>query len=140
MKLEGNLINRILETKKVDEIVVGTDITECYYSDRCCYYVTKVIDQKHIFVRKYFVAPDWSQPPMSNNWLYFKDQKEYIEYQKNNCPYMKKDCFIYNPDLDKEEEWVLRYNKWQEKLGNGKYCKHPNLAFNAKDYYYDYEF
>ena len=49
----GNLSNRLDENKNFTNrgIKVGDDITEYLWSDRKCYFITKVVDQKHIFVK-----------------------------------------------------------------------------------------
>lgn len=49
----GSLQNRLEEGKQfVDEIKVGTGVTEYYYSDREPYEVIAVEDQKHITIRR----------------------------------------------------------------------------------------
>lgn len=109
MKLYGNLTNRLEENRNyAGEIQVGTDITMYYWSDRHCYYVTKVIDQKHIFVKPYEIVADRSQPGGMGhqNWLYFKTVKEKNDYLR---PYgLASEGEFENP----EEEWVFRYGKW----------------------------
>jgi hypothetical protein len=54
MKFEGNVINRVLENGKdnVQEIKVGTKVTEYLWSDREVWEVTKVISQKEVCIRR----------------------------------------------------------------------------------------
>ena len=121
MELYGNLINRIEEGRKLNrDIQVGDDITMYHWSDRTCYYVTDVIDQKHIMVKEYHVCADRTKPGGMGHqdWVYFKTQKEMWEYLNQD-----KDVFNYNLDEAKEslpEEWVYRYNKWYRTYWYGK--------------------
>ena len=141
----GNLSNRLEENKMFcDKIEVGTGVTEYYYSDRKAYEVTRVIDQKHIFIREYDHKA--AGEAMSNNWE-----------------------LISNPE-NPEIELIYRYNNWQsvitwtqkdvdriverngffldthgvcEKLKTKKEVKtynKMNISIGVADYYYDYEF
>ena len=52
MKWYGSVTNRIEENRQyVPSIEVGTGVTEYLYTDRHPYEVTKVIDQKHVYIR-----------------------------------------------------------------------------------------
>lgn len=67
-KLYGSLQNRMEENKQFcEEIVVGTGVTEYYYSDRDAYEVIEVIDQKHVTIRKYDHV-HVGDGCMDNNW------------------------------------------------------------------------
>ena len=120
MKYYGNLINRIEEGKNYTnrEIQVGDDITMYYWSDRKCYYITKVADQKNIFVKPYEVCADHSKVGGMGhqNWLYFKTAKEMQQYI-NDCidKGLIKNSHKY--DLSEvrenaEQEWCFRYGHW----------------------------
>lgn len=120
-RLYGNIINRFDEGKNFTgrDIKVGDDITRYYWSDRKCYYVTKVIDQKHILVKKYHVCADHSKPGGMGHqdWLYFKTCREMNEYL-NSCHIKDLQGKEIIADLDKiiedePEEWVFRYGKWK---------------------------
>ena len=114
-KWYGNLDNRLMEGKTLEPIKEGTDITMYYWSDRTCYYVTRVINEKHIFVKEYEVKHKGE--PYAQNWEYIKDP---------NKP---------------EHEWVYRYKGWWRVYANGSYGKIDNkISFGIRDYYYDYEF
>lgn len=111
----GNVSNRIEEghvygTDKT--IKEGMDITIYYWSDRACYFITKVIDQKHIFVNRYHVCADLSKEGGMGhqNWLYFRTLKEHNQYLNG---YFPKHEYNLNPQEDTPEEWVFRYNSWK---------------------------
>lgn len=112
MKFYGNVTNRFEEGHNFTEdkmIHEGDDITMYYWSDRTCYYVTKVIDQKHIFVKRYYVCADHDAPSMSNTWKYFKSHKEMNEYLRKYFP----DTTYEDNDINAEEEWSFKYNNWK---------------------------
>ena len=115
MKWYGNLNNRVEEGKNyIDdkEIKVGTDITMYYWSDRTCYYVTDVIDQKHIKVREYEVCADHDKPGGMGHqdWMYFKTKREYNDYISKYFP----DRYDPNIKEDEPEDWVFRYGHWRK--------------------------
>lgn len=158
IKWYGNVINRIEEGRTVPEIKEGMDITMYLWSDRDCYYVTEVINQKHIKVKRYTVIADRDKAGGMGhqNWLYFKTRKEASEYLKAHG------LDGYDESIkDREEEWEFRYNKWQlsytfteenycterelkslEKKGYYKryYDLSGKVSFGRRDYYYDWEF
>lgn len=153
----GNLTNRLEEGKNYTgrEICVGDDITMYLWSDRHCYYVTEVIDQKHIKVREYIVMHDKSKEWYMGNqdWVYFKTAEEAKKYHPT-----------YESHRDEEETWVYRYNKWmrestitemlhpdayskreRESFAKNGFCKvysdlSGRVSFGVRDYYYDWEF
>lgn len=117
MKYYGNLTNRFEEGKNYSKdnlIHVGDDITMYYWSDRTCYYVTDVISQKEIKVKRYHVCADHSKAGGQGhqNWLYFKTVKERNKYLNS---VIEGGGFDENPLEDEEETWVYRYNKWMIK-------------------------
>lgn len=112
-KWYGSVVNRMEEGQFFGEdktIRVGTDITMYYYSDRTCYYVTEVVDQKHIFVKPYHVCADQSKDGGMGhqNWLYFKTAKEQQEYL-NSVFHDREKVEVSEQEA---EEWVFRYNSW----------------------------
>ena len=122
MKVFGSLNNRMDEGKyyngTYNNLKEGVDITMYYWSDRHCYYITKVVDQKNIFVKEYEVIADHHKKGGTGhqNWLYFKDEREVQKYRNDlvNEGIFPKDMY---KDLDEikisePEEWVFRYNKW----------------------------
>ena len=115
----GSLDNRIEENQMFcRSIEVGTGVTEYHYSDRTPYEVTKVIDQKHVFIRQYKAIGVGE--PMSNTWALFSDPN--------------------NPEI----EIKFRYNYWYQVLGKDKTGKtryeRMNLSFGRAEKYYDYSF
>lgn len=108
-KWYGSIDNRIEEGHNYESgktIKVGTDVTVYGWSDRQCKYVTKVIDQKHIFVKDYHVCADHSKPAGigHQNWQYFKTAREEAEYLNADHP--------ENATESPEEEWAFRYGHW----------------------------
>ena len=157
-KFYGNLTNRLEEGRTVPEIKEGMDLTMYYWSDRTCYYVTEVIDQKHIKVMRYYVVADRSKAGGMGHqdWLYFKTTKEASDYLKANGLHGYADNI-----KDIEEEWVYRYNKWMRlsRQTEENYCTDRErkalekngyfdryfdiggkVSFGVRDYYYDWEF
>lgn len=147
MKLYGSLNNRIEENNNFlnRDIMPGDDITMYYWSDRTCYFVTKVVNQKHLFIHEYNVVADHSKPGGMGHqdWLYFKTNKEEQVYV-NDCVakgWLPKECYHDLADIKENQdiEIVYRYNKWWQKI-NGKYHKLQPISFGVKDYYYDWSF
>ena len=162
-KWYGSVDNRIEEGRNYTgrEIREGDDVTMYLWSDRHCYYVTEVVNQKYIKVKPYYVCADKSKPGGMGHqdWMYFKTLREYDEYL-NHEPRSDEDY----AELDREETWVFRYNKWQSQhyhFGaphpqalsererksldkNGYYITYLDLigkvSFGVRDYYYDWEF
>lgn len=158
-KWYGNVINRIEEGKNAKEIVPGMDITMYYWSDRTCYYVTEVEDQKRIKVREYHVCADHSQPGGRGHqdWMYFKTRDEMNKYLKEFFPDTETD-HVEEPEA---ETWVFRYGKWKREVTytEDNYCDEKELkslqkkgyfkryfdlsgriSFGVRNYYYDWEF
>jgi len=161
----GSVQNRIEEGRQlVPQIEVGTDITMYLWSDRTCYYVTEVTDQKHIKVRPYRVIADRSKTGGMGhqNWLYFKTNADADAYLKQYFP-DHVDCGFEQP----EESWAFRYGNWYhewvytaedlpnvkdwmtekevQKLMNGKtVTKYSALSgrvsIGVRNYHYDWEF
>ena len=150
-KLYGSLDNRFNENKNFThrDIQVGDDITMYWWSDRTCYYITKVINQKHIFVKKYCIIADHHKPGGigHQDWIYFKTCKEEQEYTNrcveegllpDYCKHNLSEIQEYS-----EEEWVFRYNHWYSisyRNGVKIYTRLQPISFGVRDYYYDWEF
>ena len=156
----GNVINRLQEGRKVPEITEGMDITMYHWSDRTCYWVEKVDNQKRIYVKRYYVCADHDKTGGMGHqdWMYFKTQKEMSEYLRKYFPNDFKDEDTKEPDA---EVWVYRYNKWKQEVTftEDNYCDEKELkslkekgyykryfdlsgkiSFGVRDYYYDWEF
>lgn len=114
-KWYGSVSNRLEEGKNYTgrELREGDDITMYLWSDCHCYYITKVINQKEIQVRPYYVCADHSKigGMGHQNWLYFKTQKEENEYLSKYFP--DRD-FNENPKEPEPETWVYKNGNWKE--------------------------
>ena len=111
MGLYGSLNNRIEENRNHlgREIKVGDDITMYFWSDRNCYFVTKVVSQKNIFVKKYNVCADQEKEGGMGhqNWLYFKTAKEMNDYLRRFGKGHEGEIHE-----NSETEWAFRYGHW----------------------------
>lgn len=160
----GNLLNRLEENKNYTgrEIKPGDDITMYMWSDRDCYYVTSVENQKRIQVRRYYHCADHEKANGMGHqdWKLFKTWDEFNNYLSKFFPETSK--FGDHRDEPAPETWVYRYNKWMrestctdpvfcdtererksfEKNGYFKaYSPLPGkISFGKADYYYDWEF
>lgn len=119
MALRGNFTNRLMEGQNFTnrEIREGDDITMYLYSDRHCYFVTKVIDQGHIFIHQYHVCADHSKEGGMGhqNWLYFKTIKEHNQYLNSLHLTYNGEEVRYDEDLKEcsDTELMLRRGKWK---------------------------
>ena len=86
-KWYGNVVNR-LEEGRLLEPTEGMDITMYYWSDRTCYYITKVDNPKRIHVKQYEVCADHDKAGGMGHqdWLYFKTRAEMEDYLKKFFP------------------------------------------------------
>lgn len=112
----GNLTNRLEEGKNYTgrEIAVGDDITMYHYSDRTCYYVTAVEDQKRIKVRRYYTCADHDKAGGMGHqdWMYFRTWDEWNQYLAKYFPdYHDTSAHMEEPEA---ETWVFRYGKWMK--------------------------
>ena len=152
-KWYGSLNNRVEENKQFcDKIEVGTGMTEYSWSDRHAYEVTKVKDQKHVWVRKYDVKHVGEA--FTNNWELISnpDNDEILMTKRGN--YWYKTVIITADDVKEIEAlpeadrvhgllWLCHINVNKEDvLAKGKVTKYhrANVSFGKADYYYDYEF
>jgi hypothetical protein len=163
----GNLTNRLEEGENFTGrgIKVGDDITMYLYSDRRCYYVTEVIDQKHIKVRPYYVCADHGKATGMGHqdWKYFKSAKEKDIYC--GVPLLTDEEYV-KLEENGAETWVYRYNKWMsESIIHDGVLDNPwfyserdrksferngylkvyhdlcgRVSFGVRDYHYDWEF
>ena len=117
-KMYGSLVNRLMENQEeIPPIEVGMKVTEYLYTDRYVYEVTKVVNQKKVFIRK-MDAKNLDGVYGSDNWE-----------------------LVSNPNRA-EHEIVYRYNNWYMKIdewGQTTYNKMNKLRFGCADYYYDWE-
>jgi len=158
-RLYGNLINRLEEGRSVPEIKPDMNITMYHWSDRTCYYVVEVENQKRIKVNQYQVCADHDKPcgMGHQDWVYFKTKRELNDYLTKYHPEMHRDDLVE----DEPETWVYRYNKWMQEVTfteenyctereikslkkNGYYKRYFDLSgkisFGVRDYHWDWEF
>lgn len=165
MKFYGCLTNRLEEGKQfVDEIKVGTGVTEYHYSDRTPYEVIEVIDQKHIVIRALdFIRIDNNGMSDAQSYEYISNEKN-VKYElvlRNNIWYKVK--IITKESLLKRAEQLVaensfrtfesayNYIRWMsgltckqyEKIDAGKSVKKYvkiNISIGHADRYFDYTF
>ncbi len=146
--LRGSYTNRLMEDHDfVDTIEVGTKMTEFMYTDRAVYEVVKVVDQKHVYVRRMKAIAVGE--PMTNTWELESDEKAEVSYitkrgkywywtvSVTREEYMKNKDEMYfrlfmvhnlfNPQEFETKEKLTRYHR-------------ANVSFGIADYYFDYSF
>lgn len=164
IKWYGSVDNRIEEGHNFTgrELRAGDDITMYMWSDRDCYWIEEVIDQKHIKVRRYYVCADHEKATGMGHqaWMFFKTWDEMNDYLYRFFPEHHKKG--EHRDEEEASTWVLRNGKWKEEVTHtdptyidnktqqkefdkhGYYHKHYNLSgsvsFGKRSYYYDWEF
>lgn len=143
----GSINNRLEENKMYcNEIVVGTGVTEYYWSDRHPYEVIEVIDQKHVKVRA-LNHRHVGYGYMDNNWELVSDENNPVKMLTKRGKYwywtvtVTKDI-LENDDID--TMLFLAHNninadKLKEKGKVTRY-RRANVSFGVAEYYYDYEF
>ena len=124
-KWYGNIDNRIEENRQyVKEIKVGDGVTEYLWSDRHPYEVSKVINQKHIFIREM----DWERT--DSNGMSECQEYRYISNPKNNEYELR---FKYN-HWYKITHWTDREGKTHRKSIK------INISIGVMERYYDFSF
>ncbi len=135
--------------RDAEEIIVGMGVTEFFWSDRHAYEVTKVIDQKHIYIRELKHIHE-GNCHMDNNWRLEPDptRPETLivkrgKYWYTTATVTKEDIADYD-NLDPEYKlWLCHWGFDREMIEkNGKQTKYHkrNIVIGYADYYYDYEF
>lgn len=157
MKWYGSVTNRILESRKqTEKIEVGTGVTEICWSDRHAYEVVKVIDDKHLLIRR------CDSKRIDDNGM-----SDCQEYEYTLIPYeeyyiseelLNDECTMFNlkmhcPNLykkiikgkvgdvygDNNKKLVLTKKGWRERMPNGKLSV-SKYVVGLKEEYYDYSF
>lgn len=147
MKLYGSLNNRMEENKMfVDEIKVGTGMTEYSWSDRLAYEVIEVKDQKHVTVRM-LDHKHIGDGCMDNNWELISNDSNPTRHMVRRGQYWYDEVTITADLLDSEDintRLFLAFNDVDEdKLrakGTIKKYHRANVSFGKAEYHYDYEF
>ena len=150
MKLYGSLQNRLEEGHQwVEEIKVGTGITEYQWSDRTPYEVVEVIDQKHIAVRE--MAHELDGEPMTNSWKLISDTDKPIRrlerrgdiwYWTYTFTVEDLKAIDEGEDINRKIGFVLAGWNREKILAKGKQTKREkaNISIGKAEYYYDYSF
>lgn len=147
-KWYGSLQNRLEENKSYcEEITVGTGMTEYSWSDRHAYEVTRVIDQKHVYVREYDHRKKEGAEWYSNSWELVSnpDRPELYITKRGNYWYWTTTLYAHELEgldmraLMRLEVAGFDLDKVRTKGKQTKYTR-VNVTFGVADYYYDYEF
>ena len=162
-KYYGSLTNRIEENKVFGkEIVVGMGATEFGWSDRHAYEVTRVVDQKHVFIRK-VKATRIDENGMSD----CQDYKYESDPTAREIELVQRNGGWYEVNEITKELWINRANKMikdfrtfevaynyirgmsvltanqKERVEEGKSVKRYNkmdVSFGIQEEYFDYSF
>lgn len=142
----GSLNNRLEENKQFcKEIVVGTGVTEYYYSDRRAYEVVEVQDQKHVSIREYDHKAKGE--PMSNSWELISNEENPVIKLVKRGDFWYRSVTASIEHVNSEDfnvkMWLLHNGFDIEKIRkSGKQTKYHkmNVSFGIADYYYDYSF
>lgn len=142
----GSLSNRLEENRMlVDQITVGTGVTEYSWSDRHPFEVVEVIDQKHVIVRA--LDHIMAGGEYENKWTL-------VSNESNPCRRLERrgDRWYWTSTLTAEDvdgldrEGILRvlmagFDPEVIKT-KGKQTKRvqARVSFGVADYYYDYSF
>lgn len=149
----GNLTNRVEENRQfVEEIKVGTGVTEYLWSDRHAYEVVGVTDQRHIQIREY--DHNLKGECYSNDWeLISNEENPVISLVKRGKYWYREvvatidDLDAYNGEINDDkiqiQLWLCHngfdIDKIREKGIQKKYHR-MNISIGVANYYYDYEF
>ena len=141
----GNIMNRLEENHdRVDEITVGTGMTEYSWSDRHAYEVVAVKDQKHVSVRE--LGHKHKGEAFTNDWELFSDETNPVRDMVKRGKYWYWTVTATVDDLPQDDEGLLRVMLSGLDVDvirtKGKQTKltRANVSFGVADYYYDYEF
>ena len=114
-KWSGSLVNRLQEGRQFNaDIYIGMGVTEYMYSDREAYEVIKIIDAKHVVVRR------MDAERVDNNGM---SECQKYAYKSNPNGYIR--------------NLTLTKNGWRSRI-NGKLDNYFSLGTMEK--YYDYSF
>lgn len=144
-KWYGNIMNRLEENHdRVDEITVGTGMTEYYWSDRHAYEVVAIRDQKHVSVRE--LGHKHIGEAYQNDWELFPDETKPVRDMVKRGKYWYWSVTMKREDLPEDQDGLLRVmvagldpDVIREK-GKQTKLSRANVSFGVADYYYDYEF
>lgn len=166
-KWYGSITNRVEEGHQfVKEIKVGDGMTEYFWSDRCAYEVTQVINQEHVFVRRmkatlkegtsyYEQKYDYASNPNASEIELVKHRGNWCKLHSYNKDAMMKlvdEEFEKGTNDFKTKESELAYrcgfskftDKQRQDFDNGKtinkYEPWKNISFGVMEEYEDPSF
>lgn len=160
MKLYGSYQNRLEENRQfVDEIKVGTGVTEYSYTDRDAWEVIAVKDQKHVTIRRLDAKRiDDNGPSECQEYEYISNEKNYPVDVVKRGKYWYTVAEMTAEDLAKYVEimgkagflsqedmsfvlWAANFDHDKVRK-NGKQTKYHkmNISFGKAERYYDYSF
>jgi hypothetical protein len=150
----GSIQNRLEENRMyVDDIQIGTGVTEYSWSDRHPYEVVEVKDQKHVKVRE-LGHKHIGDGCMDNNWMLVSNENNPVRTLTKRGDRWYWTVEITSDILDELESedaekrlhaslFLCHNNVDAETLRSKKkvtrYHK-ASVSFGVADYYYDYEF
>ena len=149
----GSINNRLEENRQfVEEIKVGTGMTEYFWSDRHAYEVVEVKDQKHVKVREY--DHKHVGEAYTNDWELISDESKPVQSLTKRGKYWYWTVTVTTDILDEIEkademrkvdlQLFLCHNNISidDLKAKGKITRYhrANVSFGKADYYYDYEF
>lgn len=150
-KWYGSINNRLEENSYFngtkDNIQVGTHCTVYHWSDREAYEVVKVIDQKHIFIRK-LDAKRIDNNGMSDSQSYeYKSSEKYSPEEIELTKWGWKEVIRYNKEKYDKFISKIGYVLWDksiiDRIMQGKEVKRSfkiNISFGKAEEYYDFSF
>ena len=146
-KWYGSLTNRVDENKLYGKVYVGQYCTEYLWSDRHAYEITKVINDKHFFIRR-LTAIRTDNNGMSECQTYrYEHNYEACEQEIMLTKWGFREVYRYDLDLYNKIIERDKFCHWDrdivEKVLAGKKVsrkKKINLSVGVADEYYDYSF
>lgn len=143
----GSLTNRFEENKIYKKIKVGEYATEYLWSDRHAYEITKVVDDKHFFIRR-LIAKRIDKNGFSEIQDYeYKHDPNAVDEEIEITRYGFKRVYRYDLEtynkIKSEQKWVGWHDDIVQKVLQGKKVKRSskiNLSIGVADEYYDFSF
>lgn len=152
--MSGSFQNRLFENKMFcDKIEVGTGVTEYMYTDRRCYEVVDVIDDKHCYIRE--LDAKLVGEAYSNDWELYSNENNPVMYLTKRGKYWYSTVTAtadmikeFDSEVDEHQRftnlmWLIHNNFDRDiiiKKGKQTRYHRLNISFGVTDYYYDYSF
>ena len=114
----GSLNNRVMERAKGCEPCVGMGVTHCGWSDREPYEITKVVDDRHLEIRRL----DYKR--IDNNGM-----SEVQEYE-----------YFSNETYPIERLFKNKKGRWVRRVGKNGVDNYGGWYIGKAEHYYDFSF